>query len=79
MTISTLGSLVKEDLETRVKNLLKSEIANKDDFLQPLYHSESIYEEINFLFNKGYITPMNGPPFLAYELTSKGRKYAGKE
>lgn len=75
MTFSTLGSLVREDLETRAKNLLKWKITTNGASLHSFYAPESIDEEIDFLFNKGYIAQKEGLPSLEYEVTSKGREY----
>ncbi len=78
MTFATLGALIKEDLETRAKNLLKWKVTKKGASLHSFYAPESIDEEIKFLFNKGYIRQKEGPPSLEYEITSKGREYASQ-
>lgn len=69
MTFATFGSLAREDLETRAKNFLRLNITNKNGFL----YSSKIDDEIEFLFNKGYILKKDGTQI--YEMTEKGREY----
>lgn len=74
MTFSNLGHLIKEDLETRAKNLLRWKITTPNSSLHSFYTPDSIDEEIDFLLIKNYI--MLKKETLGYEVTSKGREYA---
>ena len=72
MTFATGGALLIDgDLETRAINLLKWKVADERNSLDLL----STKEEIEFLFNKGYIVKKELPS-LEYEITSKGKEYS---
>lgn len=71
MTFATSGPLPREDLETRAKNFLKLNIANKNGFL----HSSELDEEIRFLIDNGYAVKKQGTENLIYEATSKSKEY----
>ena len=68
--------LIKEDLETRAKNLLKWKTLCPERSLHSFYASESIDKEIEFLLNKKYIRQKEGYPSLEYGVTPEGREYS---
>lgn len=76
MVFSTVGSLIKEDLETKAKNLLERAICVKNGESNTFCAEGNVGEELEFLIKNEYILQKKQSSIIEYEITSKGAEYA---
>lgn len=75
MTFLAMGSLVREDLETRAKNLLEKVIYVQNGESKTFCVEENVNKEIEFLIKNEYLLQKEKSPSPEYEITSKGKEY----